>query len=57
MKSRYKSLKDEFIQDDLSARLMMKLVFEIRREVKQYNSFYNEAFSRYMSIPLCFALL
>ena len=61
MKSRYERLKvialDELNQDDLSAPLMIKLVFEIRREVKQYNSFYNEAFSRYMSIPMCFALL
>lgn len=56
MNSRYERLKvialDELNQDDLSAPLMIKLVFEIRREVKQYNSFYYEAFSRYLSIPI-----
>ncbi|XP_074613396.1 uncharacterized protein LOC141873316 isoform X2 [Acropora palmata] len=54
MKSRYERLKvialDELNQDDLSAPLMIKLVFEIRREVKQYNSFYNEAFSSYFDV-------
>ncbi|KAK2563687.1 hypothetical protein P5673_012666 [Acropora cervicornis] len=54
MKSRYERLKvialDELNQDDLSAPLMIKLVFEIRHEVKQYNSFYNEAFSSYFDV-------
>lgn len=50
MDSRYERLKviaiDQLGQDCLSPRLMIKLILEIRLEVKDYDTFYNVAFSR-----------
>ena len=50
MNSRYERLKviavDELNQDSLSPRLVIKLILEIRNEVKEYDTFYRVAFSR-----------
>ena len=49
MQSRYERLKviatDELQQDLLSPRLLIKMILEIRKEAKDYYTFYNMAFS------------
>ena len=49
MEGRYERLKviatDELHQDFLSPRLLIKLILEIRKEAKDYHTFYNLAFS------------
>lgn len=54
MNSRYERLKviavDELNQDSLSPRLVIKLILEIRNEVKEYDTFYRVAFSSYFDV-------